>query len=73
MKFSTNEVSFQVGEIIKFTIILFFFLGVGMDEFLVRLLLIEQIIKDVNTMSIFFSVKHPQSYISGKKEFAKLL
>ena len=32
------------------------------DDVLVRLSLIEQLIKDANLMSISFSVKHPQTF-----------
>ena len=45
------KVSFQVDKIIKFTIIIFFFtLAGGGDEGSVMLSLIEQFIKDANTM-----------------------
>ena len=40
----------------------FFTSGGGVDDVLRRLLLIEQINKDVNFMSISFSVKHPQTF-----------
>ena len=40
-------------------IVLFFPSGRGIDDVLVRLLLIKKIIKDVNFMCISFSVKHP--------------
>ena len=62
------KVSAEVHKIIKYTIYstaLFFttlFLGVGVDDVLVSLSLIEQIIKDVNLMSISFSVKDPQTF-----------
>ena len=54
------EVSVEVHKIIKCAIYstVFFPLGGGVDGMLVRLLLIEQIIKDVNLMCISFSVKH---------------
>ena len=43
--------------------ILFFFpSGGGVDDVLVRLLLIKQIIKDVNFMCLSFSVKHPHIF-----------
>ena len=44
------EVSFEVHKIIKFTIYntVFFYLGGGVYEVLVRLQLIEQIIRDAN-------------------------
>ena len=56
------KVSVEVHKIIKCTIssTIFFTLGGGVDDKLVRLPLIEQIIKDVNLMCISFSVKHPQ-------------
>ena len=34
----------------------------GVDDVLVRLLLIKQIIKDVNFMCLSFSVKHPHIF-----------
>ena len=40
----------------------FFPLGWGVDEVLVRLSLIEQIIKDVNLMCIWFRVRHLQMF-----------
>ena len=40
----------------------FLILGGGVDYVLVRLSLIEQIIKDVNLMYVSFSVKHPQTF-----------
>ena len=53
---------------VLYTVLFFFFFltsgeGVkGVDEMLVRLPLIEQIIKDVNLMCMSFSVKHPQTF-----------
>ena len=64
LKFSVNGSTFQVDKIIKFTTALFFLLHV---EVLVRLPLIEQIMKGVNKMYISFKVKHPQTYILGRK------
>ena len=51
-------------KILKFTThSTFFSPSVGVvDDMLVRLPLIEQIIKDVNFMCISFSVKHPQIF-----------
>ena len=40
----------------------FFTSGRGVDDELVRLLLVEEIIKDANLMCISFSVKHPQTF-----------
>ena len=58
------EVSVEVDKIIKYAIYTTFFfpLGGGVDDVLVRLLLIKQIIKDVNLMCLLFSVKHPQIF-----------
>ena len=58
------EVSVEVLKTIKCTIYstAFFASGGGVDDVLVRLLLIEQIIKDANMMSISFSVKHLQTF-----------
>ena len=58
------EVSFQIDKIIKCAIYntVFFPSGGGVDDVLVRLALIEQIIRDVNLMCISFSVKHPQIF-----------
>ena len=42
--------------------VLFFTLDGGVDDVLLRLSLIEQIIKYTNLMSISFSVKHPQTF-----------
>ena len=58
------EVSIEVPKIIKCTIYstAFFYSGGGVDDVLMRLSLIEQIIKDTNLMSISFSVKHPQTF-----------
>ena len=61
------EVSVEVHKVIKYTIysIAFFTSGGGTDDMLVRLLLIEQIIKDANWMSISFSVKHSQTFLES--------
>ena len=57
------EVSVEVNKIIKCAIYSTFFpSGGGVDDVLVRLFLMEQIIKDVNLMCISFSVKHPQTF-----------
>ena len=59
------EVSVEVHKIIKWTMysIAFFFTSVGgVDDVLVKLLIIKQIFKDANLMSISFSVKHPQTF-----------
>ena len=58
------EVSVDVHKIIKCAIYstTFFPSGGNVNEVLVRLLLKEQIIKDVNLMCISFSVKHPQTF-----------
>ena len=58
------EVSFEVDKIIKCAIYntVFFPSGGGVDDVLVRLLLIKQIIKDVNLMCPSFSVKNPQIF-----------
>ena len=40
----------------------FFTSGGDIDEVLVRLSLIEQTIKDANSISILFGVKHPQTF-----------
>ena len=40
----------------------FFTSGRGVDDELVRLLLVEEIMKDANLMYISFSVKHPQTF-----------
>ena len=58
------EVSVEVHKIIKYTIYstVCFTSGGGVDDVLVRLSLIEQIIKDANLMCISFSVKHPQTF-----------
>ena len=54
------EVSVEVGKIIQCAIYntVFFPSGGGVDDVLVRLLLIKQIIKDVNLMCLSSSVKH---------------
>ena len=58
------EVSVEVEKIIKCAIYKtnFFPPVGGVDDVLVRLLLIKQIIKDLNLMCISFSVKHPQIF-----------
>ena len=58
------EVSVEVDKIIKCVIYdtVFLHSGEGVDDVLVRLLLIKQIIKDVILMSLSFSVKHAQIF-----------
>ena len=58
------EVSVEVDKIIKCFIYntIFFPSGGGVDDVLVKLLLIKQIIKDVNLMCFSFSIKHPQIF-----------
>ena len=58
------EISVEVHKIIRCTVysITFFTSGEDVDDVLVRLSLIEQIIKDANLMSISFSVKHPKLF-----------
>ena len=65
------KVSVELHKIIKCTIhsivfllfLLFFLIsGGGIDDVLLRLSLIEQIIKDANLMFISFSVKHPATF-----------
>ena len=58
------KVSAEVHKIIKCSMYstVFSTSGGGVDDVLVRLSLIEQIIKDANLMSISFSVKHPQTF-----------
>ena len=58
------NVSVEVRKIIKCAIYstIFFPSGGSVDDVLVRLSLIEQIIKDVNLMCISFSIKHPQAF-----------
>ena len=59
------EVSVEGDKIIKCAIcntVFFFPSGGGVDDVLVRLLLIKQIIKDINLMCLSFSVKHPQIF-----------
>ena len=60
------EVFVEVHKIVKCTTYIqyCFFLtsGGGVDVVLVRLLLIEHIIKDANLMSISFIVKYPQTF-----------
>ena len=58
------EVSVEVDKIIKCATYntVFFPSGEGVDDVLVRLSLVEKIIKDANLMCISFSVKHPQTF-----------
>ena len=58
------EVSVEVDKIIKCAIYntVFFPSGGGVDDVLVRLLLIKQVIKEINLMCISFSVKHSQIF-----------
>ena len=58
------EVSVEVGQIIKCAIYnnVFFPSGGGVNDVLVRLLLIKQIIKDLYLMCISFTVKQPQIF-----------
>ena len=59
------EVSVEVYKIIKCAIYIkycFFPPGEGVDDVLVRLSLIEEIIKDVKLMCIAFRFKHPQIF-----------
>ena len=58
------EVSVEIHKIIKCSIYSTAFLtsGGAVDDVLVRLSLIEQIIKCASSMSISFSVKHPQTF-----------
>ena len=58
------EVSFEVDKIIKCAIYktVFFPSVGGVDDVLMRLSLIEQIIKGVNLMCMSFTVKHPQIF-----------
>ena len=58
------EVSVEVDKIIKCIIYNTVFLhsDEGVDDVLVRLLLIKQIIKDVNLMCLSFSVRHPHIF-----------
>ena len=58
------EVSFEIDKIIDFAIYntVFSSSGGGVDDMLMRLLLIKQVIQDVNLMCISFSVKHPQIF-----------
>ena len=55
------EVSVEMNKIILYSTAFFKFRR-GVGDVLVRLSLIEQIIKDVNLMSISFSVKHPETF-----------
>ena len=54
------EVSVEVQNIIKFTI--YNTVPLLQVKVLVRLLSIEQIVKDANSMCISLSVKHPQTF-----------
>ena len=58
------EVSFEINKIITCAIYntVFFPLGEGVDDLLMRLPLITQIIQGVNLMCISFSVKYPQIF-----------
>ena len=57
------EVSVEVHTIIKYSIYgTFFFSDGGVYDAMVRLSLIKQIIKDVDLISIAFSVKYPQIF-----------
>ena len=59
------EVSVEVHKIVKCTIfstVFFFYFSIGVGDVLMWLLLLEKIIKDVNLMSISFSVIHPQIF-----------
>ena len=59
------EVSVKVHKIITvllYTVLFFFSSGGGVDDMLVRLSLVEEIIKDSNLMCISFGVKHPQAF-----------
>ena len=58
------EVSVEVDKIIKCAIYntVFFPSGGGVDDVLVRLLLMKQVIKEINLMCISFSVKHSQIF-----------
>ena len=58
------EVFVEVGKIIKCAIYnnVFFLAVGGVDDVLVRLLLIKQIIKDLNFIYISFTVKQPQIF-----------
>ena len=58
------EVSIEVHKVIKCAIYstVFFPSGGGVEDVLVRLPLIEKIIKDVNLRYISFNVKHPQMF-----------
>ena len=52
---------------VLYIVLFFFFFGFftssgGVDDVLVRLSLMEQIIKDANLTNISFSVKHPQTF-----------
>ena len=62
------EVSVQVHKIIECTIystVFFLTSGEGVDDVLVRLLLIKQIVKYANFMCISFGVKHPQRFLES--------
>ena len=59
------DVSVEVHKIIKCTLYIqycFFTSDGGVNVVLVRLSLVEHIIKDANLMSISFSVKHSQTF-----------
>ena len=61
------QVSAEVRKSIKCAIYntIFFTSGGGVDYVLVKLLLIEQIMKDVNLMCISFSFKHQQIFLES--------
>ena len=58
------EVSFEVHKISKLAIHNTSFLNSvgGVDELLVRLLLIKQIVNSAKSVCISFSIKHPQTF-----------
>ena len=68
------EVSVEVHKIIKCAIesTVFFPSGGGVDDVLVRLSLIEKIIKYVSLMCISFSVKHPQAFRESQMSFSNM-
>ena len=58
------DVSLELQKVIICTIYstVFFTSGGGVDDMLIRLSLVEELIKDANLMYISFSVKHPQTF-----------
>ena len=64
LNFQQIDVSAEVHKVIIFTIYstVFFTPGGGVDDVLLRLSLIEQIIKYANLMCISLSAKHPQIF-----------